>query len=753
MIKVYQTGILPIGQFDVRDGDLQNIRGGEVLVLDNALSDDISVPDVYKNGARTQFRLARGSDTGPFFLANSDGNSNQYSTPGFERTSLFSSSAAFSRTVDASSKVSIFAAEGFYSVSADVVDGYTINTSTAPNTRLYVNNSGYLTADPSQSKAIVGFFVEYRQDVIVNNNINRPFQTAGSMPNADSVILYKTNADGYFDIGLVSQLVGEQGTLGVPSDGYYSDGYFAFTPNTTISDAVDQLNEGFANLASGSIPVAIGNPTDGTYSDGFFDFMPSTSTADAVDDINELLAAIAPAQPGDLTGQSLVLSGTTLYDAILPSGLSASWYSGGDVAGDTVASYIVDNTYLLTSPDQANRFNGGFTSDTTQLGVLTHVVNGVDGYARDVAADGTGTTGTVTVTDISLFNSIWNKINAEVSVTQTAEGRETHALSHTLAGTSDVSEFFYDPINTAPTFDVTPSLGENTPVDGYLSGIIHYATGSTFDVSYTAASGIFNRAYHSTEVSRIEAPGAPNLAVNPSVVPAFNDNFVVTNETLTLSTANVASESPNATVRLFKPNGSTISSTAAFNRPINTFAIASTATAESFVDEGQRLTALASAAPDWTSSDTLTDGYAQVYIDGSNGVVGFPRASDYPGFVAAEQIYQRHFSKVSASSGTIVFGGFPVSSIDPYGTGDTNVLLRLDDDGLWFDAGRAFGDNNGDGSGSSPANSIGCQVGSSTGSSLDFTFGTSNTANNNNRYRVQLIFRTNADTITSLVTS
>lgn len=753
MIEVYQTGILPIGQFDIRDGDLQNIKGGEVLVLDTATSTDLATREVYSNGARTQFRLATSADPGPFFLANSDKNSNQSSTPGFERTSLFSSSSAFSRTVDASAKVGIFAAEGFYAVSADVVDGYTINSNTVPNTRLYVNNDGNLTTTPSQTKAIVGFFVEFRSDSVINSNINRPFQTAGSFKNNDTIILYKTNADGYFDVGLVSQLVGELGTLGMPTDGYYSDGYYDFTADTTIADAVDQLNEGFASIFSGSSSTPIGTPDDGTYTDGFFSFTSSTTVSNAVDDINELLAAIAPAQPGNLTGQSLVVSGTTLYDAILPSGLSASWYSGGDNPGDTISSYIVDNTYLLSSPDQANRFNGGFVSDPSQLGVVTHVLNGVDGYERDVSTFGVGTTGTVTVDDISVFNTIWNKINAEINVTQTDEGRETHAMQHTLAGTTNTSEFFYDPVNTAPSFSSAPSIVENTPVDGYLSGIIHYASSSTFNVSYTAASGIFNRAYNATEVSRIELPGSPNSIVNPSSVPALNDTFTVSNQIIALSTANIARESPNVTVRLFKANGLTTSLTDAVDRPINTFGTASTSTSEFFVDEAQRLTGLVSTSPDFDSVASLIDGYAQVYISGSGGQVGFPRVSDYPGFVNTEQIYQRHFVKASASSANLVFTGITIGDIDPYGTGSLNVLIKLDDDDLVFDAGRAFGSDNGNGSGDSFVNSIGCQVGTSSGSSLDITFGTESTANNSNRYRLILIFRNTNETISQIITS
>lgn len=724
MIKIYQSGILPLGQFDIRDSDLSNIRGGEVLVFDFApdVAGEKRVSDIYPGEFRTNLRLADGYDKGPFFFADGDKNSGQYSSPGFEVSSAFSRNAPFAQQYDSSSKVSIFADEGFYSISSDMFqDGY-LNEATPPNTELYVNSEGRLTTEVSPSKVVVAYVIQVRENEILTNNLNRPFYTAGSFEEEDSIIVFKTNSDGY---SLVSR----------------------------INELSDDLGEQISDLISGDTSVGIGTPDDGYYTDGFFPFISSTTTANAIDDINELLAAIAPEKPGDLTGQSLSFSGATAYSARLPDGLSAIWYSGGDSPGDIISSYIVDNAYTLTSPDQSNRFNGGPTSNPTQLGTLTHVINGSDVDSRDIAANGTGITGTINVTDISVYNTIWNKINAEISVTQTSEGRETHAMKHSFAGTTNSSEFFYDPDNTAPSFEVGASITENTAVDGYLSGVLHYAIGSSFDVSYTAAMGIFNRAYHPTEVSRIEIPGLVNTAVNPATVPIFTSNFPVLNETVSLNDPDVSVESPNLIVRLFKPNGDTASSTASIGRPINTFGTESTATEEFFVDEARRLNSFASTSPDFTSSNLLSDGQAQVYISGSGGQVSFPRGSDYPSFVATEQIYQRHFTKATASSGTIVFGGLSVSDIDPYGTGDTNVLLQLDDDNLFFDCGLPFGSDNGDASGDSLVNSIGCQLGSSSGSTLNFSFGINSTANNGNRYRLIVIFRNSNDSITSIITS
>jgi hypothetical protein len=206
-------------------------------------------------------------------------------------------------------------------------------------------------------------------------------------------------------------------------------------------------------------------------------------------------------------------------------------------------------------------------------------------------------------------------------------------------------------------------------------------------------------------------------------------------------------------VRLYKPSGATTNQSAAVGTGINTYGTSSTTTMELFVDEARRLMDINSVSPDWNSSTALGDGHAQVYPGTNTGAVGYPLSGDYPGFSAVEQIYQRHFTKNSASSATLVFGGINFSHISSYGTGNLNLIIRLDDDDLYFDAGLAFGASNGNGSGDTFVNSIGCLLGTSSGTTLNITFGTNSTANNQNRYRAILIFRNNIRVINSITTS
>ena len=169
------------------------------------------------------------------------------------------------------------------------------------------------------------------------------------------------------------------------------------------------------------------------------------------------------------------------------------------------------------------------------------------------------------------------------------------------------------------------------------------------------------------------------------------------------------------------------------------------------MDEAQRL--VIGTTTSWTSSSALSNGNAQQKITGTNvSSLQYPDSSDYPGFTG-DQEYQRFIYKTSASTGTITFGTLTAAQISPYGTGDVNILLYLDDDAVWFDLGVVQGSNSNDGS--SRALAIPVRVSTTTsGSTVGFSFGTYTTgptgSGNLGRYRIVIIFRNNTRTITSL---
>jgi len=456
-----------------------------------------------------------------------------------------------------------------------------------------------------------------------------------------------------------------------------------------------------------------------------------------------------PQPPGLLSSQLLVLAGTTQYSAKIPSGLSAAWSTL--VPGTTILNYIIDPTYTLTSPDPADRFVAGtVVGGQASAGILSLIEGGIVAESYDIGVNGVGTIGRISITALVAHNAVFQRANAQFSIALTAEGRSHIAMQHSESGVSAETELFYDDTHPAPSFASAPTGVVNAKVSKWLSGIEAWGIGTTIDIAYTAAAGIFEKAYHPTQVGRVIVPGHTTSYDNPATVPAVTDQFVVS-RTITLDVSNQYSLAPTLGVTLQKPDTSSTSTASALGAPINTYGTVSTGKDDQLLDEARRIvldsgTTSGTATP-FDSAISLVNGNAQ---QRHNGILQYPDSTDYPGFTG-DQEYQRFIDKVGASVGLLTLAGISYTDIDPYGTGDLNVLLELAVEGKFFDLGRSIGDDNGTGFGDSRANSKGARNDStSTGSTVGWSFGTDSTAFNNDEYRLIIIFRNNTHSISRI---
>lgn len=546
----------------------------------------------------------------------------------------------------------------------------------------------------------------------------------------------------------------------------------------------------------------IGTPTDTTYTDGFFDtWTAATSVANAVDDINELLLLLAPAKPGLLT--STTLSGTTtptFFTAKLSTGLTNAWYyntsGAGHTAGDTITTYFLTGSFRYDNADLSSRFFVGSANKQATYGEAYHNVyafsSGFGGVTSSVnasynlAATGTtGTTGTLTINDLSVYNSVWEKANAFINYTQASEGWEAHSLSHSFAGETNLVEHWRDTAsNSSPTPSFTSGVGltEISPVDKWLSGVKYYGYGSTFKVQFEAANNIFDRCYNASQIARVYGTGMNNLNLNPASPPAYNatyDRTGVNFVTVTLDKADEnafyqATTNKYLSVALFKAHGTTVgsagtaSTTVMINRAINTYATPSSNTYEPFLDEAMRVS-IGTTSSFSSTTTPLVNGNAQV----RNGILCYPVVADYSGIGATyfygDQVYERYFYKESASNGTLTFSGLSNVATDvvSVGSGQTsnciNILLQLIDTGIgsttpiYYDLGAnvtiaPIGSYGGVGT----SNLYGGRY-SATSSAINFSFGTHSTENNSTanlgRYKLIVIFKDGTKSINTITSS
>lgn len=513
----------------------------------------------------------------------------------------------------------------------------------------------------------------------------------------------------------------------------------------TLDQDIVDINERIDNLPTGGEGGTpnLGAPTDGSWTDGFFDsWTTATLIKDALDNISEAFLDLAPAKAGVLTSITLT-SNLTVYSGKLAAGLNAAWYSGGKVAGDAVSTYAVTHSVILTTPNASTIFRAGKKNTPSSYGTLKLLKNGVEDSSYDMSA-GIGGNTTLHVTAIDVYNNMWAKANANATITLVDEGRQTYLVSHTEAGSTNQYEVYHDPSKGSLAFVEPLVLSVTTPVYKYLSGKQYITLGTVINAKYKAASGIFNKVYHSSSVSVLSGTGFSNITINPVSVPNYLDEFPV-DQNITINSANQASNTPSVTANLYRPETNINTSGNITGYRLCTYGTMSTATSDDFYDEARRLIVNTSTAFDSTVS--LANGEAQV----KNGSLVYG-LDDYPSKTGAQE-YNRLITKASASGGTITFTGINYTDVAAYGTGNVNVLIQLDGTAKVFDCGRPYGSNNGDGSGISYANSIGCKVDGS-GGALNFTLGTNSTAGlNNNTYKLIIIFNNNTKSITKIATS
>lgn len=480
----------------------------------------------------------------------------------------------------------------------------------------------------------------------------------------------------------------------------------------------------------------IGTPSDATYTDGFFDtFTPATTIGNAIDEISEAFLDLAPAKAGILTGQSLTKVNPSTFSGRLAGGLtSADWYVGTS-AYSNVSTLTSATNVRLNSPDQSESFRAGKSSslaaNTLEGGVTSSIISGSTPEVfseRSYDPDGTGTTGTINMTSLEVYNTFWAKANARIDHTLTTTGSYKYKILATGAGETNVYQLWYLGSGTDyPNVSVTAQ----TPVTSstsfnYLSGIT-YLAGATFDLAITG-SNLFYPIYEIQNV-HFNSSNFSNLATGSqtSDQPQFNDVLKLDVQRTLSQNINTAQSSPTGTVTVEKPGKSDGSATYTLTQMfVNSYTSATNAGstnsgnshAEAFLHESFRLNDLQGGT--WNSQTTLSDGN----LESQNGklIAGKFGSSVYSGFVdgtSSDTDYAIYFRRSDPSSDNRQNGTFSISRntnafasttpISPWDYGGANpsdavlqvsLILSTDVTGAQaanaiYDLGRAVGDDSG----------------------------------------------------------
>lgn len=387
-----------------------------------------------------------------------------------------------------------------------------------------------------------------------------------------------------------------------------------------VSGSDAQLNSLTASLAGNAGNVGIGTPTDAAYTDGFFDYFTSnTRLADAIDEISEAFLLLAPAKQSVLSGSTLNKTNPTVFTGYLANGLTAGdWYQG--ISANQQSAFLTSATTVALNTN-GFRIGTNATITASLVGGVTasraYGTNSITSINTRALSSGNGTSGILTVSNISQYNTFWAGASGSILDTITATGSVRYSISaDNTAGTTNEYQLFYVgsitdyPNVTIPLF--TASLSNVT--FNWLSGIPYYKTA---DVILTVSgSNLFKPVYNQNQTSFTSTYFTTlNTGSNN---PSTNDVLIMTNVSRSL-TANLNSgvSVPTATVTMTKPGKSNVTAntnlgTGSF---INSYSSAQSTNSsdsqiEYFLDEANRMTDLQTSA--FASGSALTNGNLQV---------------------------------------------------------------------------------------------------------------------------------------------
>jgi len=524
--------------------------------------------------------------------------------------------------------------------------------------------------------------------------------------------------------------------------------------------------------------LMIGTPDDGSLTDGCLSWTTSTKTTDALDDINEILDELAPSDANPLGGN--LSDNISLHSGRLASGSNITYEVGN---GPTASvSYITDDNSITLGILSFNKADEG-TLNSYINGVQNGSVNLANAFNEDYRNSSQiyppSSSDNVTVTDVSKYNNFkkWQIGSGQISITTASDlvvGYNWIYLSHegiTSPTSSNIYKCWYDP-NSVTNVQIigTPKITENTKVSKYLSGVDHYYYGSTFDVT-CSSQHCFWSAYRTDErifrLQSMTAHTAENINYDHGDVNGVS-SYPVTGETATLkdhtiTLNNYSARNSNARITCLAYNayddGSALS--ASENRLVDTYRSGSNGTStdvyEYFDDEWYRLpsgsydTVPNTVSGSWDSTSTLGANSGQIY----GGRLYFPTI-DFSGYLpAGNPDYSSGFSaveyyRVLRDSGTphtniqLELGNLSDSDVDPVGTGDVNVEIKLPTQTGWLDLGTDY-----DSGTFAGVDGDGCQTAQS-GDDWYATFGGNSTADSGYLIVIRVTIRNSSKSLTQI---
>lgn len=274
--------------------------------------------------------------------------------------------------------------------------------------------------------------------------------------------------------------------------------------------------------------LKLGNPSDGTLNDGAVSLTTTTTVSTAVDRLNEILGKLVPVAPTNFpAGQTLTLTGTST--GLLASGTVPDNTAGGTlpvVAGNTV---IRITTATATSAVIGDNGVTGFVGPG-DAGSVQALVNGAIVASQNLTAGVNNVSGILTITNDQSYPAatpgFWESFRASIVGATVVQGWNRLKLNHTAASATNEVYVVRDNLTATPVVTLGTVTEGTAGTYAYSSGIPHYGNGGVLTVGFTSAN-LAGEAYKSGNLLSVTASNsiltgsayAPGAAGMPAILP------------------------------------------------------------------------------------------------------------------------------------------------------------------------------------------------------------------------------------------
>lgn len=256
---------------------------------------------------------------------------------------------------------------------------------------------------------------------------------------------------------------------------------------------LSQLEAATANAGvSDGFHLILGNVAtegDGTWSGGAVPLTDGTSISNAVDSINEVLGKLVPSAPPNFPNANALSVASVGTSPLLASGAqdnASIGLSAGTAVNRVVTATVASNTFQDMGPGET--------------GTVTLYVNNVAVGSKTLTGTGDNSTNAgLVIADQKDYPvatpGFWKSIDISASGASVQTGLNNLRIQHSGSGTTNLFTLVRDNLNTAPAISGSSFVQASNGTVAYSSSVPHYNTGATLTVS-ASISNLAGQTYY-----------------------------------------------------------------------------------------------------------------------------------------------------------------------------------------------------------------------------------------------------------------